>query len=113
MPYMRKARPTELHTPWFRSVLGKGTTNVASYGKLAICGRCGRLFNNWDARYSPREGVLCVWCWNNVEPCKYCGTFYPYGSLDFTKICDNCRNSGRWIMAEHDKKKIKVLPYRR
>lgn len=104
--YKYKARPTNIRVPWFKSP--RGTTDVAGYPRLAICARCKRLFNSWDAHHSKLEGILCAWCWNNVEPCKVCGHFYPYGSLDYTKICENCRNTGKWIDWENNRKDIKV-----
>jgi len=106
MPYrQRKARPTEIHTPWFR----QGSLNVAGYGKISICSQCKRMFNKWDAHVDERRGVLCSWCWNNVEPCKVCKLFYPYGSLDYTKICEDCRRSGRWLTWEDEQGITKVI----
>src|SRR5208337_4285890 len=111
MPYLqRKARPTEIHTPWFR----KGAYNVDGYGKLSICSQCKRLFNKWDARVKVVRGVqvvLCSWCFNGVEPCKVCKKFYNYGSLDFTRICEDCRNTGRDLKWQDKRREIKVIQF--
>ena len=113
MPHRQtKARPENPRVPWFRSLIGKGTNKVQSYSHLAICGRCARLCNNWDTR-NDSGIVLCHWCWNDVEPCRVCGTFVKYGSLDYTKICTNCRNTGRWLKAEDESGKIRVNQYHR
>jgi hypothetical protein len=97
--------------PWFRSP--KGSTNVSGYPNLAICARCKRLFNKWDAKQSPYEGILCLWCWNDVEPCKVCGVFYTYGSLDFTHICTDCRKTGRDLKWQDKRREIRVIDYHR
>jgi hypothetical protein len=75
--------------PWFR----KGGS-TADYPTLCICNRCKNLMNVWDYQY---YGGVCGRCFYNKELCVVCNRGFPIGSLDYTRICQDCRNSGRWM----------------